>query len=354
MEEKEAQELTLKDILQIIQEYKAYIFPKWKRIVIVGIIGATLGLCISIIKKPKYVGSLTFVIDEENKMGGLAGLISSFGLGGSQGQSLSSPENVLQFLSARSLVEKTLLRPVNEDGYRDRTYADLYIKTYEMDKHWEDDDLLRGIRYKVGESRSEFSRQKDSILHNIYERLIEKKQVEIKQLNAKNSFIGVNVITRSEVFSKNFSIELVDVVSEYYITTKTQKTKLTVDVLQRQVDSINYLLHESMGEAASSLDMIYGLNPAMLTQKVSSSKQQVQVQISLAALQEMIKNLELAKIKLLDNTASFNLVDTPVYPLEVKEITIPVGILGGGILAFFMAVVFWILRKQYTEALGAE
>src|SRR5690606_22099452 len=115
-----------------------------------------------------------------------------------------------------------------------------------------------------------------------------------------------------------------------------------------------YVLYESMGGAASSLDQIYGLNPAMLTQKVSSSKQQTQVQINLITLQELIKSLEIAKIKLLDNTASFNLVDTPVYPLEVKEITIPVGILGGGVLAFFTAVVFWILRKQYTEALGAE
>ena len=348
------EEITLKDLIQSIQGYWNYLISKWKIIAIVVFIGAILGVSASFIIKTKYAGKLTFVIDEKSKVGGLAGLASTFGLGGVAGdQSLFSSSNIIEFLKTRSMVEESLLRPIRDNAYHNRTYADFYIKENKLDKNWHEDSVLKKIQFKVGEDRSTFAREKDSILGAIYNRILE-EELAVLQPNKDNSFIQVSMTSTNEMFSKNFPIELVDVVSEYYSKSKTQKAKNTVNVLQVQVDSVKRALYTSMGGAANSSDQVFGLNPSMNAQRVTSAKEQTQVQMNIAILQELVKNLEVAKMDLLNNTPIITIVENPIYPLEKKRVTKLKGIIIGGFLAGFLAVAFLIAEKYWKYLISEE
>lgn len=343
------EEITLKELIQIIQGYWNYLVSKWRVIAVAVLIGSAIGLSASFIIKPQYKGALTFVIDEDNKAGGLASLASSFGLVGAMGeQSLFSSSNIIEFLKTRIMVESALLRPIPEAPYQNKTYAEVYIKENKLDKNWEDHPVLKDIRFNVRDNRSMFGREKDSILGAIYTHIIE-KNLSVSQPNKEVSFIEVNVVTTNEIFSKNFANELIDIVSEYYIKSKTQKAQSSVDVLQRQTDSVSNALYSSMSGAASSLDQVFGLNPAMNIQKVSSAKGQTQVQMNAIILQELVKNLELAKMNLLNNTPAITVVARPIYPLEIDSIGKAKGIVFGGFLAGFSIVIFLIGRKYWAN-----
>lgn len=346
MEEIE-KEITLKELIQSVRKIWEYLLTKWMLIVIGGVVGVILGLSVSFVYSPKYKASLSILVDDGNSVGGLIGLASSFGIAGGE-QSLFSIPNIIQIFNSQTLVEEALLQPVKEKGYDNRTYADLYIKEYKLDKGWEDEPILKEIQFKIGEDRTGFGREKDSILGEVYKDIVEKR-LSVSQPDKKNSFIHVGINTRNEVFSKNFAEDLAKVITRYYSVFKTKKAKSSVDVLQHQVDSVRHSLFLSIGGAASSLDQVFGLNPAMSVQKINSVKEQAQVQMNIAVLQELVKQLEIAKIDLLNNTPVIHVVDSSRYPLEKKEIGILLGIAGGGFMGCFFISAYLILKRKLNE-----
>lgn len=341
-------EITLKEVIGIIREYRQYLLSKWKTIFVAGIVGAVVGLSISIYTTPKYIATLKFIVDEGNSSSGLISLANNLGLGNATNgeQSLFSTTNIIEFLKTRTMIEATLLRPIPER--KNTTYAELYIDEYNLRKDWQDKDELKNIHYKTGEQRQGFSRAKDSILGEIYTRIIE-DHLSVQQTSKDNSFIEASVTSQNELFSKNFAIELIDVASEYYIKSKTQKAHTTVAVLQHQVDSVSRNLYKSMGGAAFSLDQVFGLNPAMNAQKIGSAKEEAQAQMSLAMLQELVKNLEISKIDLLNNTPVITVVESPIYPLSLKEISLTKGLFIGYVLATFLMMFYWIIKKYLNS-----
>ncbi|HLU86202.1 MAG TPA: Wzz/FepE/Etk N-terminal domain-containing protein, partial [Taishania sp.] len=332
-------EITVKDLVFQIKEICNYLVFKWKIILAVVLVGAILGLLISLRSKTSYTASLTFIVEEESKAGGgLAGLAMSFGFGTAGGGSLFASSNLVELLKTRTMVEEALLSPVREKEYSSKTYAELYIDTYELREDWNEDPKLKNIRFEVGEDRSKYSREKDSILGTIYTNLIKKSELIVPEPNSKNSLLLIKVNSESEVFSKNFPLELMDVASEYYLKSKTEKTQNSVNMLEYQVDSVRSVLFNSMSGAASASDNVFGLNPAMNVQRVASSKHQAQAQMSMVVLQELVKNLEVAKMKLLDETPVITVIDKPIYPLERERLGKGKGIILGGFVSGFLIV----------------
>lgn len=347
----EKKELSLKDLILEIKSILNFLLTKWKLLLAGGVLGASIGLCVSLFSSPNYMSSLKFVIDEDKKGGGggLASLASSFGLGGiATDNSLFSSSNIIEFLKTRSMVEETMLRPVREKKYAKETYAELYLKASGLKEKWSDHPQLSKISYKVGEDRSEFSRLKDSVLGVVYSRFLD-GELTVSQPNEDNSIIVINVSTKSEPFSKNFPLELIDVASSYYSESKTKKAKISVEILQHQVDSVTRELYSSMGSAASASDEVFGLNPAMNVKRVPSAKQQAQVKVNAAILEELVKNLEISKMNLLNDTPIINIIDKPVYPLFADRLRKIKGILVGGIVSGFLMVLYLLVRRFFKK-----
>ena len=113
-------EISLKELIQKIQEWIAYLKTQWKLIIGIAALGGIIGFVYASFQKPTYSATTTFVLEEDKGGGGLGGamgLASSFGfdLGGGGG-GLFTSSNIIELMKSRLVVEKTLLNPVKVSG----------------------------------------------------------------------------------------------------------------------------------------------------------------------------------------------------------------------------------------------
>lgn len=342
-------ELSLKDVLIKMNNGIRYLLTKWLIILVFGVTGAALGLIASFLLKKKYVAELTFILEDSktNPLGSLMGLASDFGLdmGGGTGSGIFSGDNILQFLQSRLMVEKALLSVVNVDN-KQQTLADLYIQVYEMKEGLKDIPSVGGFYYPPNLSRNRFTLQQDSILKIIQGKIV-KDNLIIEKPDKKLSFVSVKCASLSEMFSKLFTEQLVDLATDFYIDTKTKRNKENIDRLQVQADSIELMLNKKTYSAASVNDL--NMNPARQVTRVSSELAQRDKMVLQTMYAEVVKNLELSKIAMAQEKPLIQIVDTPILPLEQKKLRKSLGIIGGGFLGGILAIIALLTSFLYKD-----
>jgi uncharacterized protein involved in exopolysaccharide biosynthesis len=349
-------EISLKELILKIQEWWKFLLSKSVIILIAGIIGGAIGLTYSYLKKPIYKAELSFALqDEKSGGGGLSsalGLASQFGIdlgGGSAGGEFSG-DNLLELMKSRSMVEKTLLTTVNIKG-KNETLAELYIDFNSLHQKWEGKDGLENLHYLTGTDRSMFTLKQDSILGVLHKDLI-KDNLTVDKVDKKLSIISLNVSSTNELFSKYFTEVLTKVVSDFYIQTKTQKAAKNVAVLQKQTDSVRRELNSAISGVASSIDAAPNANPSLQTLRVPAQRRQVDVQANTAILSELVKNLELAKMSLLQETPLIQVIDRPILPLEKERVGKFKGILIGGLLCGFLMIIYLSIKRVWRAIMN--
>jgi hypothetical protein len=345
-------EISLKELLEKAKEWYSYLLHQWKTIVLAGIIGAAIGLTYSFIKKPIYTASLSFALEDEKPDGGglgsALGLASSFGfdLGGGGG-SVFTGSNLTELFRSRSMVEQTLLTPVTYKGKK-ISIAEMYIQYEGWRDKWEGKTEYEGVQFLPNSSRSDYSRVQDSILGVIYQDLY-KNGLTVGQKDKKVAIITIDVTSTNELFSKYFTEALVKEVSDFYVETKSKKSRENMLVLERQTDSIRRELNGAISGVAVANDNTFMLNPALNVRRVPSARRQVDVQANTAILTELVKQTELAKVTLRKETPLIQVIDRPILPLKKEKFGKAKGILLGGILAGFLVVFVLIVRRVLKQ-----
>nr|WP_315162611.1 Wzz/FepE/Etk N-terminal domain-containing protein [uncultured Flavobacterium sp.] len=339
-------EISLKELIVKAKTWFHYLLSQWKIIVLAGIIGATLGLSYSFIKKPIYTASLSFAMEDEKSGGGLGsalGLASSLGLdlGGSAG-GMFSGSNLTELFKSRSMVEQTLLTPVVV-GVDTISLAEMYIRNQEWRENWKKNPKLKNIQFFPNVKRKYFTRVHDSILGVIYEDL-SKTGLSVAQKDKKISIINIDVTSTNELFAKYFTESLAKQVSDFYVSTKSKKARLNMEILERQTDSIRAELNGAITGVAVANDNTFNLNPALNVRRAPSARRQVDVQANTAILTELVKQTELAKVTLRKETPLIQIIDKPILPLPKEKFGKGKGIVFGGFLVGFLTSLFLIVR----------
>ena len=341
-------EISLKELIQKVKEWFDYLLSQWKKIVLAGVLGATLGLTYSFIKKPVYTASLSFALDSNNPSGGLGGALGfasslGFDLGGSGG-GIFEGSNLTELFKSRKMVEKTLLMPIR---FNDKTIslAEMYIQNEEWRDKWNKKPKLKDIQFLPNPNRKYFTRVHDSIFGEIFKDL-SKKSLTVAQKDKKIDIITMDVSTTNELFSKYFCEALARQVGQFYITTKSKKARMNMAILERQTDSIRRELNNAITGVAVANDNTFGLNPSLNVRRAPSARRQVDVQANTAILTELVKQTELAKVTLRKETPLIQIIDRPILPLKKEKVGKAMGILLGGILAGFFLALFLIAKKM--------
>jgi hypothetical protein len=344
-------EISLKELIQKIQAWVAYLKTQWKLIIGIAALGGIIGFVYAIFQKPNYLATTTFVLEEDKGGGGLGGamgLASSFGfdLGGGGG-GLFTSSNIIELMKSRLVVEKTLLNPVQVEG-KEISLADYYIQINELKESWSKKTALANISFPVNADRIKFSLEQDSILQFISAGLT-KNNLVIAQKDKKVSIISLTVKTESELFSKLFCEQLLKETSDFYIETKSKKSRLNVDLLQHQADSIRAELNGAITGVAAASDNVYNLNPAYNVKKTPSTRRQVDVQANTAILTQLVAQLEMSKVSLRKETPLVQLIDRPILPLEKEKVGKLKSLVLGGFLAGFITVLYLMFRQSYRK-----
>lgn len=343
-------EISLKELLEKVKEWYTYLLSQWKIIVLAGIAGAALGLTYSFIKKPIYTATLSFALEDEKSVGGglgsALGLASSLGLDlGGGGGSIFTGSNLTELFKSRTMVEQTLMTPVTVNG-KVISLAEMYIQNNEWRDDWNDEPKLKNIQFSPNTKRKYFTRAHDSILGEIYKDL-SKDGLSVAQKDKKISIISMDVASSNELFSLYFCEALARQVGKFYVTTKSKKARMNMEILERQTDSIRAELNGAITGVAVANDNTFMLNPALNVRRAPSARRQVDVQANTAILTELVKQTELAKVTLRKETPLIQVIDRPILPLYKEKLGKLKGLLIGGFLACFIVILGMIFRRIF-------
>lgn len=346
----EQDEISLKELIQKVQEWFGYLKTQWKLIFSIAAIGAIIGFTCASFQKYTYKAALTFALEEEKGggLGGAMGLASSFGidLGASAGGAFSG-SNLIELMKSRKLVEKTLLSPIEIEG-KTISLADYFIHFSKLNKGWSEKSTMKNVNFPINADKSKFTLQHDSILKQLYLGLV-KNNLTISQKDKKVSIISIEVKSENELFSKIFTETLAKETSDYYVEIKSKKAKTNVEILQHQADSIRLELNNAITGVASATDNVFNLNSAMNVKRTNSAKKQVDVQANTAILTQLVTQLELAKVSLRKETPLLQVIDAPILPLEKEKLGRIKSFVLGGFLAGFLAVLYLVFGRLYKN-----
>ena len=346
--------ITLRELLVRMASWVEVFKVKWKIMLAALVVGATLGALASLIKKPVYTAETSFVLEETSMsgMGSMSGIASLLGVNlGSlgSGSGLFQGDNIMELYRSENMLSKTLLSPFEEG---DSTYRliDQYIQFNKLDKKWADEVDFSRLNFNL--PREDFSVQQDSVVREIVKE-IKKRNLSVDKPDRKLSIIKVVIKSKDEPFSKVFNETLVTNVNEFYHLTKTKKTGENLAILQNQSDSVRRVLDESIKRYARVQDQVPNPNPLLQSGTVESRSSQVDVQASIAVFEEIVKNLEIAKINHRNNSPLIQIIDSPRYPLEESRIKLRVGVAVGAIIGFIIALFYiyftTLLRTHLRE-----
>jgi hypothetical protein len=245
------------------------------------------------------------------------------------------------------MVEQTLLTPVIYEG-KTISMAEMYIQNNEWRDSWENKPNFKNIEFLPNADRKNYTRSQDSILGVMYADL-SKNSLVVGQKDKKVAIISIDVASTNELFAKYFTEALVQQVSDFYIETKSKKSRENMNVLERQTDSIRRALNGAITGVAVANDNTFNLNPALNVRRAPSARRQVDVQANTAILTELVKQTELAKVTLRKDTPLIQVIDSPILPLKIEKMGKVKGVLLGGIVFGFLAVIFLVAKKTFNN-----
>ena len=346
-------EISLKELIQKIGDWYRYLKTQWWKIVIAGIIGGALGFVYAWMQPITYTAKTTFVVEDAKSgpsLGGLASLAGQFGVdvgGGGGGGGLIAGDNILLYFKSESLSREVLLSPWDSAGKQ--SLADRYIETHGLQEKWAKNERIGKIIFPTEQPGIKYSRLQDSLLQVIINDFILKKQFGISKIDKKAGFIQLTVTMEDEALAKVYCDKLVDIAVKRYVALKTERQQKTVDKLQARVDSISNLLNRktsasaALQTAAATMDVnpLYRTNTAVATELTARDKTMLATVYG-----EVVKNLELAKFTLSQETPVIQVVDSSSYPLKSNKSSEFLFLIIGSILLSFFIIILIVFKQD--------
>jgi hypothetical protein len=308
------------------------------------VMGALAGTGYAWMKKTTYTARLTFVVEDAKSSGGslISALAGQFGLdvgGMAGGNGVLAGDNVLELLKSRSLLKKTLLTPA-QDGKMKMTLADRYVAVYGLQEKWNDVTGGKKIVFTPGTE----DRLTDSLLQTIIKRLLE-KELRIAKTDKKLGFFELEATTRDEYLSQQLCERLLQVTTDFYVDTKTSRLKANIDRLQRRADSLGVVLDNKTYATAEATQRLLDANPAYASPQVDAEISTRNKYLQATVFAEIVKNLEISKTALLQETPTVQVVDRPEMPLKKNEWKWWQGMLVGGMIVVSAMIVLMMIVK---------
>lgn len=347
----EHDEISIKDLLKKVKKLIRFIIGKKRILIYFGLTGFLLGILFSLLESTDYKAVSTFVLEEQGHGGGLglsqySGLAAMAGidLGGGSEKGLFQGDNILELYKSRKMIEKTLLTSVKMDG-KNQLLIDRFIQIRNENSFPWNRSKLKGLKFE--NNQKVFTRLQDSAIREIT-KYINKNILSVSKPDKKLSIINVEVKFTDERFAQLFNKNLVQNVNDFYIQTQTRKTFQNVQILQHQADSVRQILNNFIGKVAESTDLNPYPNPLLHSLQVPYQKKQIDVQANTAIYTEIVKNLEISKISLRQETPLIQIIDEPILPLEDdKTHLLKAGILGIT-FGLFLSLVYLLVFRIYV------
>jgi hypothetical protein len=342
-----------------VTKIKLVISAHFKLVLMVVAVGAALGLAYSIFKPVRYNAEITFSVEDSKSIGG--GLLSS--LGGSIGMDIGSltgagngvlsGDNVLSLLKSKSMMAECLKTPYplgnsasaasgKQTAIANYVIADRYADVYGLREKWAGNKKIGRAIY-FGQPDQNL-RLQDSLLKLIIKR-IEEKELSVIKPDKKLSFFNIAINTKDEMMSMLITQGIIKIATDFYVNAKVGRLKSNIERLEKRTDSISNLLNQQTYAATEDARLLLNVNPADINAPVYSEISQRDKMVLTTIYAELMKNLEVSKAALIQETPTVQIVDQPSFPLERIETKWYEGILLGAFLSFLSITALLLFRQ---------
>ena len=341
--------ISLSFLMSGLKEWISFLIAKKNFIVLVTSSILFFTISFNYLLNPVHYARTTFVLDNDStsSMGDLSSLASLAGINASsfiEASSLFQIDNIQELYRSNSMIKKTLLSKSKIDN-KDILIIERFIKAENLKKKW------TSLGFKVNDLHSnKISRVQDSLIKGLV-KLIKKEYLLVDKPSRKTTILEIGFDHKDEVLAKIFNENLVKIVNQFYHKTKTLKTGSNLKILQRQSDSVKIVLDSSIMILAETDQNIPNPNPLSKVNLVPYQKAMIDVQANSAIYQELLKQLELAKVTHRNNMPLIQVIDKPSYPLENSRWKLFKTLIYGLIFGFSFSV-FSLSFKRSVESLS--
>jgi hypothetical protein len=340
-------EISLKDLFLEIGKAFKYLLSKKYIILLIALVGGVCGFFYAKSKKIKYTATTTFYLEGaggsgSSLLGQYAGLAAMAGISvGGSGDGMFQGDNLFELYKSRTMIEKALLKEVTI-GNRKFKLIDRYLSINKIRQSWKG-TKLENLTFDL-EKRNSFNRLQDSVLKGIVDD-INGNYLNVDKPNKQVSIIRVQVTAKNEEFAKDFNEQIVNTVNDFYTQTKTKNSLQNLAILQHQTDSVKRMLNSALYQTVAISDATPNLNPNRQLLRAPAQRSQFNVEANKMILSQLVQNLEVAKISLRKEMPLLQVIDKPLYPLELKKVSaVKWGVLGAVVFSIIGSVGLLIVR----------
>ena len=340
---------SVKGLIKNLLDWISFLLSKLKNILSLAFIFLVLILAYNYIKSPIHFARTSFVLDSEsssNSIGDIASLASLAGINASSfidSSSLFQIDNIQELYRSSSMLKKTLLTKYTFGNHTD-ILINKFGKEEKIDKKWN----KLGIDFSNQTLIELKSRLHDSVLMEAV-KIIKEKYLFVDKPSRKTTILEIGFDHKNELLAKSFNENLVSIVNNFYFKTKTKKTGENLEILQRQADSVKNVLDKSILFLAEKDQSIPNPNPLTKVSLVPYQKALVDVQANGAIYQEIVTQLELAKVNHRNKTPLIQIIDKPTLPLENSRLKFMECLIYGLFGGFLLAVLYFSLLRFYNS-----
>lgn len=337
-------------VASTLKLYLQYLLTKTKVIFIIVSISTVMGVLYSAFKPLKYTARSSFVVEDSKSLGGsglmgaLSGQFGSEIMSALGGSNLLSGENILELAKSRSLLRKTLLTPYGNTNF---SLADKYAESHKLKKKWKNSKKVQTL-ISFAINKQKLTRVEDSLLNTLIDRII-KKDIQLFKPDRRLSLFEINITMLDEQLATLFCERLLAKTSDLYIDAKTKRIRGNVGRLQHLADSLQRYANKKIKSAAISDFQIMDINPQYVTENVNSTIEARDQALSGTIYSEVLKNLEISKASLLQETPTIQIVDSPDTPLPDNKIEWYEGLFAGLLTGLFMSVFVFVFLFEPTD-----
>lgn len=315
--------ISIADVIKLIQELFEFFKAKFKYIFLGAFLVGVLGILIAYFSKPTYKGYLSFILNENegtslnlSTLAGLAGLS-----GGGGGGSLN--EDKLIFLAnSRFIIGNTLLCTIDADGKKQKMINYL-IDKYEMQNSFKSDTLLKDFTYFTNSTLESLNTKENKVLDGVIKAFTEGQMLKIEGKKKSGivaqsaGIVTVNFNSKDEKLTKLFLDSLYEKINLYYVNKVTQRQVKNYNLIKHRADSIQAILGSKEITGAAYMDE--NLNLSKMTARIKVERTRRDVEMLNLMFAEVLKNLEIAKFSLENQTPLLVLIDRPTYPVKMEK-----------------------------------
>ena len=340
-------DFSFKGLIKNLRDWISFLVSKSKSILQIVSVFLVLTFAYNYIKSPTHYARTSFVLDSEsssNSIGDIASLASLAGINASSfidSSSLFQIDNIQELYRSSSMLKQTLLTKYTFGNQTD-ILINKFGKEEKIDKKWN----KLGVDFTNQSLIKSKSRLHDSVLIEAV-KIIKEKYLFVDKPSRKTTILEIGFDHKNELLAKSFNENLVSIVNNFYFKTKTKKTGENLKILQRQADSVKKVLDKSILFLAEKDQSIPNPNPLTKVSLVPYQKALVDVQANGSIYQEIVTQLELAKVTHRNKTPLIQIIDKPTLPLENSKLKfiecLIYGIFGG----LLLAILYFSLTRLY-------